>query len=104
MMHSSMDPPVLLSTERERNRGRKREKEGLFVRLQEQSGLEATAGQPGPQREKKRAFNMEMETADISTLKNEQRERKRREEFNTRKAMTVIVTISTFMCHITLLN
>lgn len=33
-------------------------REGLFVRFQEQSGLEATAGQPGPQREKKRAFNM----------------------------------------------
>lgn len=33
-------------------------REGLFVRFQEQSGLEATPGQPGPRREKKRAFNM----------------------------------------------
>lgn len=62
MVHSCSDPPVLLSAGRERDRGREREREtvreGLFVRLQEQSGLEAAAGKPGPQREKKRAFNM----------------------------------------------
>lgn len=44
-------------------------REGLFVRSQEQSGLEAITGQPGPQREKKRAFNMGTGTADISTLR-----------------------------------
>lgn len=33
-------------------------RERLFVPVQEQSGLEATARQPGPQREKKKAFNM----------------------------------------------
>lgn len=45
-------------------------REGLFVRLQEQSGLKAAAGQPGPRREKKRAFKMGTDgAADISTLR-----------------------------------
>lgn len=86
MMHSSFDPPVLLSTEKERDRARKKdrdsERRAVCSLFQEQSGLEAIARQPGPQREKKGAFNMGGGTADISTLRrtNRKREREREED------------------------
>lgn len=69
-------------------------REGLFVRFQEQSSLEAIAGQPGPQREKRRAFNMGTGTADISTLwrrteREGEREERRGEECNRCKKETV---------------
>lgn len=72
MTHSSTIPPVLLSvlSERKIEEEKERVREGLFVRLREQSGLKAVAGQPGPRREKKRAFKMGTDrTADISTLR-----------------------------------
>lgn len=49
-------PFCFLLSERVIEEERKTVREGLFVRFQEQSGLEALAGQPGPQREKKKAF------------------------------------------------
>lgn len=60
MRHSSTIPPLLLSALGTRKIEGEREAVivGLFVRLQEQSGLESVAGQPGPQREKNRAFNI----------------------------------------------
>lgn len=60
MTHFSPVPPGLLSVPSKRNigEGRRETVRGLFVGLQEQSALEAVAGQPDPQRENKMAFNM----------------------------------------------